>query len=192
MCRPQHAGTMTDLNLQLFHWINLGALAPAVLLGLARASSTVLPIVLVAGMVAASCWPDARLRRALVVAFLAMLLAWLVSRGWSSAWPTPRPFVLGIGQQWLEHRATPSFPSSHASVALAAGFALWRRLPYTVWRWLPLALAALVAWSRVALGLHFPFDVLAGAGVALVSGWLACRAMSLRGGDWVMARPAPG
>lgn len=183
---------MTDLNLQLFHWINLGPQAPALLVGLARGASTVLPLAFLAGMVGAFGLPNARVRRALIVALLAIVLAWLISRGLTALWPTSRPFVLGLGQQWLEHKPTPSFPSSHASIALAAGFALWRRLGHPVWRVLPLALAALVAWSRVALGLHFPVDVLAGAGVGYVSSWLACRAMSWRGGDWVLASPPAG
>jgi undecaprenyl-diphosphatase len=183
---------MPDLNLQLFHWINFGPQAPAVLLGLARLSSTALPLAFLAGMGGALFLRDAAVRRALTVALLALALAWLVSRGLSALWPTPRPFVLGVGHQWLEHKPTPSFPSSHASAAFAAGFALWRRLRHPVWRWLPLGVAALVAWSRVALGLHFPLDALAGLGVGLLSSWLACHAMSLRGGAWVMTAPAAG
>jgi undecaprenyl-diphosphatase len=181
---------MLDLNLTLFHWINLDPKTPAWLLDFARWSSTVLPVVFLAGIGVAFCLRDAQVRRALTVALLAMALAWLISRGLSALWPTPRPFVLGLGQQWLEHKPTPSFPSSHASIALAAGFALWRRLGHPVWRVLPLLLAAVIAWSRLALGLHFPLDVLAGAGLGYLSSWLACRLMALRGGDWVLvARP---
>lgn len=177
---------MTDPNLTLFHWINLGLQPHTLLLWLARISSTVLPSAALVGVCAALCLREAGVRRAMTVALLAMALAWLVSRGLSALWPTPRPFALGLGQQWLEHKATPSFPSSHASAAFAMGFALWRRLRGWPGRWLPLALAALVGWSRVALGLHFPLDVLAGAGVGYLCSGLACRLMALRGGDWVL------
>lgn len=176
---------MTDLHLALFHALNLGPQSPAALLGLARLSSTALPLAGLAAMAGAFVLRDAALRRTLVVALLAIALAWLVARGLSALWPTPRPFVLGLGHQGLAHKPTPSFPSSHASVAFAAGFALWLRLRHPVWRWLPPGLALLVAWSRVALGLHFPLDVLAGAVVGCLSAWLACRALSLRGGAWV-------
>ena len=63
--------------------------------------------------------------------------------------------------------ATNSFPSGHATVAFACATALALAVPRLV---LPFfALAALIAWSRVYVGVHYPLDVLAGAvlGVAL-------------------------
>lgn len=177
---------MTDLNLHLFHWMNLGPQPHDLLLWLARVSSIVLPSATLVGVCGALCVRDPGVRRAMTVALLAMALAWLVSRGLSALWPTPRPFVLGLGVQWLEHKPTPSFPSSHASVAFAFGFVLWRRVPHPWARWMPLVLASLVAWSRVALGLHFPIDVLAGVLVGCASGALAL----LGGGQGVAWRRA--
>lgn len=181
---------MTDLNLQLFHWINLSPQAPGALLWLARVASTVLPSALLVGVLGLLLVPDRRWRRAAVLTLLAMLLAALVSRGLSSAWPAPRPFVLGLGHQWLAHKPTPSFPSSHASVVFAFGFALWRQLPHRVGRWVPLGLALLVGWSRLALGLHFPLDVLAGVAVGVLSWALAqaLLALAVRGRQAVRAR----
>lgn len=164
---------MTDLHLSLFHWINLSPTSPALWFWLARLSSTVLPSALLVGVCGALLWRDAALRRNLLRVLLAMLIAWAVARGLSALWPTPRPFAMGLGHQWLAHKPTPSFPSSHASVAFAFGFVLWRLVPHPWARWVPLVLASLVAWSRVALGLHFPVDVLAGALVGCASGALA-------------------
>ena len=63
--------------------------------------------------------------------------------------------------------ATGSFPSGHATVAFACATALALAVP----RLAPplFVLAALIAWSRVYVGVHYPLDVLAGAvlGVAL-------------------------
>jgi len=63
--------------------------------------------------------------------------------------------------------AVASFPSGHATTAfaLATVLSLW----YPRWTAAWLALAAIVGWSRIALGSHFPSDVAAGAilGVAV-------------------------
>lgn len=178
---------MFDLNLQLFQWINLGPQSHTLLLWLARVSSTVLPSAALVGVCAALWLRAPRVRRAMTVALLAMALAWLVSRGLSTLWPTQRPFALSAGYQWLEHKPTSSFPSSHASAAFGMGFSSWRRLRGQPGRWLPLVVAGLVGWSRVALGLHFPLDVVAGLGVGYLSSLLACRLLALLGGDWVLS-----
>ena len=73
--------------------------------------------------------------------------------------PEPEPLV--------HLAATYSFPSGHATVAFACATVLVLAVPRLR---LPLyALAALIAFSRVYVGVHYPFDVLAGAllGVAI-------------------------
>ena len=63
--------------------------------------------------------------------------------------------------------ATYSFPSGHATVSFACATVLALAVPRLAW---PLyTLAALIAFSRVYVGVHYPFDVLAGAvlGVAI-------------------------
>jgi len=62
----------------------------------------------------------------------------------------------------LVHKhATFSMPSGHAAnfFALATVFAFF----YRKYQWIFWFLAALVAYSRVAVGVHYPFDVLVGA-----------------------------
>lgn len=78
-----------------------------------------------------------------------------------------RPSALAAGNFFHEFPCFPapyalaSFPSGHATTAfaLAAVLALWYPRGTVAW----LALAAVVGWSRIALGSHFPSDVLAGA-----------------------------
>lgn len=66
-----------------------------------------------------------------------------------------------------------SFPSGHSVTAFALAFVLARAYPrYAV---LFYGLAGLVALSRVYLAKHFPSDVVAGAAVGLLSGWIVCR-----------------
>jgi undecaprenyl-diphosphatase len=66
---------------------------------------------------------------------------------------------------------TPSLPSGHAATAFLGAtliaFSVPRLAPFLY------ALAALVAWSRVYVGVHYPLDLVAGAlyGIALAFGF---------------------
>jgi undecaprenyl-diphosphatase len=72
--------------------------------------------------------------------------------------PEPEPL--------LETPATFSFPSGHATVAFACATVLAFAVPRL--RWPLFALAALIAWSRVYVGVHYPGDVLAGAALGVL------------------------
>jgi undecaprenyl-diphosphatase len=66
-----------------------------------------------------------------------------------------------------------SFPSNHAANSFAAATVLASFHPALA---VPAFLvAALVAYSRVYVGVHFPFDVLAGGLLGFLMGWLVVR-----------------
>jgi undecaprenyl-diphosphatase len=77
--------------------------------------------------------------------------------------PLSRP----VPEPLLEAPSTYSFPSGHATVSFACATVLALAVPRL--RWPLFALAALISFSRVYVGVHYPFDVLAGAllGVAI-------------------------
>ncbi|MGB5106393.1 MAG: phosphatase PAP2 family protein [Candidatus Zixiibacteriota bacterium] len=61
-----------------------------------------------------------------------------------------------------------SFPSSHAANTFSLATYLAATYPQTTWY--VLAFAAIVSYSRVAVGVHYPLDVLVGAMVGVLSG----------------------
>lgn len=90
--------------------------------------------------------------------------------------PMPRPAaILGIDQ--LSLIDTPplvasSMPSGHALAAISCGFALMLLLKIRGVRKSSLyavgVASVVAAWSRVAVGAHWPADVIAGAGLAVL------------------------
>lgn len=66
-----------------------------------------------------------------------------------------------------------SFPSNHAANSFAAAAVLSSFQPVLAAP--AFTIAALVAYSRVYVGVHFPFDVLAGSLLGFVIGWLVAR-----------------
>lgn len=156
---------MNDINTWLMPLWNLSPQAPGGIVLLAMLSSRYLSTVAILGMVAMLCMGGAW-RRAALQMLAAMGLAWLVARGIHTYWPQPRPFVLGIGTHWVEHSGSASFPSRHATVGLAFAFVGLLSVPRRSVALACLTMGLLVAWSRVALGAHFPMDVLAGAAIA--------------------------
>ena len=85
-----------------------------------------------------------------------------------------RPFITHTA---IDLAAAPldrySFPSGHTLHAVSFTWQVGAHFPELLWVLLPLA--ALIAGSRVVLGLHYPSDVLAGAGLgaALATAGLA-------------------
>ena len=62
-----------------------------------------------------------------------------------------------------------SFPSGHTTLAFSVAFIIYRILPkrYSIPAFL---IAALVAFSRLYLGVHYPSDILGGICVGYVAG----------------------
>jgi len=100
--------------------------------------------------------------------------ALLIGHVVSTAVDRPRPFVAHPAQihAFMTHAADAGFPSDHATAAFAIAGVVLLRLGA---RWWPVLLAAvLLAAARVALGLHYPSDVLAGAALGLAAAWVTC------------------
>ena len=81
-----------------------------------------------------------------------------------------RPYDRDTTITALEAKPTTSaFPSGHAAMAVAGAVAGSRMIPYSAWFWWPFA--AIVALSRVYLGVHWPSDVAGGLLLGLATAW---------------------
>jgi len=85
-----------------------------------------------------------------------------------------RPYSrYGLKRLLVEAPGAYSWPSAHAGSSMAAALVLGYGYPR--WAFLLLPVAALLGYSRVYVGVHYPLDVLAGAvlGVACATAVLA-------------------
>ena len=101
-------------------------------------------------------------QRAVVAAGLSAGLALAIAAVMARVVDRPRPFVAHHSVHlFVAHAADPGFPSDHATAAFAIGVALLLR--FRAWGVVTLVAATVLAAGRVALGIHYPSDVLAGA-----------------------------
>jgi len=111
--------------------------------------------------------------------YLGLVDAWIVAELLKLVVRRPRPFsvVLDLPPTLITEPTTFSFPSGDTSFAFGAAVALGRVAP--AWRLPALLFAVAVAFERVAVGVHYPLDVLAGALIGTISGLTAPFAIAL-------------
>ncbi len=165
----------------LFFWLN-GMVHSKTLMAVAVNLSDLgrYPVLLLTAMVLAL---DGRaaFRKHVLAMLLIMPVAFAVNTGLKRAIDRDRPqsyyreavargeVQIQVGEK-VSHR---SFPSGHTTMAFfAMGYLVWAKRRHAVWA---LALALGVAWSRVAVGAHFPLDCVAGGALGLMWSWVAWR-----------------
>jgi undecaprenyl-diphosphatase len=158
------------LDYHVFHWANqLAARHDSFedpLKAYVQASEVIFALGLVALFLAGP-----RLRRAAVAAGLSAGVALIVAHFLAAAIDRHRPFVdHPLAHNFLAHASDPGFPSDHATGAFAIAFALVLR--DRVIGIVALVLALLLSFGRVALGVHYPSDVFAGAVLGLMAALL--------------------
>jgi undecaprenyl-diphosphatase len=144
-----------------------------------NASEALFAVTLAVVFVAAGGSRHAAWRRTVVAAALSAALALAAGQAISDLVDRARPFVAdphGV-HLFAGHAIDAGFPSDHAtaSFAIAVAILLRRR----GWGIFALAAAAVLSIGRVAVGYHFPSDVLAGAALGTAAA-LALWARPLR------------
>ncbi len=159
---------MYSLNHQLFLALNADETSPVFLIGIGRflAEWPIGLAVIIAFFTLVSRKTErVVVMRLLLTVALAMFTAYAIRK----IHYNPRPFVIDLGQAYISHAATSSFPSFHGtllfSMAASLLFSPDERLPGV----LILLLGFVAAWARIFLGVHYPLDMFG----ALVTAFLS-------------------
>jgi undecaprenyl-diphosphatase len=167
---------LDQIDKTVFVWLNSGLANPLFDLVMPVVTSDDLLRLLYGLAMVAVLWKgDARLRWLILFSGLTLALSdQLAANYLKHAIERPRPchvlenvnLLVGCGGGY-------ALPSAHAANSFGQAF-LWSLAVRQV-TWQLYAFAALVAISRVFVGVHYLFDILAGAAVGALAGWILYR-----------------
>jgi undecaprenyl-diphosphatase len=100
------------------------------------------------------------------MSFLSAGLAYAIARIIRLFWLRPRPFVVGPVNLLLDHIHSGAWPSMHASFffALSTIVFFYNKTLGSIF----LIASVLIGLSRIFVGVHWPADILAGAGIGIL------------------------
>jgi membrane-associated phospholipid phosphatase len=127
-------------------------------------------LVFAAALIALLVWLRRDGLRTCVAAALGAMLAVGLTAAIGAFWDRPRPFVADHFTPLISHAADASFPSDHLAALGAVTICVWltsRRLGIVT-----ATIAAVVAFARVFVGVHYVSDVTAGFVLGLLCGGL--------------------
>ena len=159
---------LESLNEKLFLVINAGANEPTWILNCAIGAAEILIYVVPLFFLVMWLWSNSIQREVLIRASVVAFLGVGINQIIGVVWMHPRPSMIGLGHTLVQHAADSSSPSDHVTVLSAVTITLL--LARAVVPGLLFLLAGIgVAWARIFLGVHFPFDMIGAVIVAIGS-----------------------
>ncbi|MEJ8802077.1 phosphatase PAP2 family protein [Pontibacter sp. H249] len=146
--------------LELLHGSRL-ALVDFMLLFLTDTAYAIGVLVPISLYLAGYIWKDKALKFKAVQYVFAMALNVLIVGTLKYSVDRPRPFLNNATITQLAEADSSSFPSGHTAFAFTAAVTLALMFHSNLFRGVVLVWALLIAYSRLALGVHYPSDVLA-------------------------------
>lgn len=141
--------------------------------------TTILAVLLLLSTLLKKSYPTLFLK-ALVVTLCASIINYIIDH----TLYFPRPFMLGLGDNHIEHSDDNSFPSSHMLIISTIAFAYL----FSSKRWIGCGLllaACAIGWSRIYFGVHFPFDILGSLLIALGLNFAAYYILRRQAPQWI-------
>ena len=166
-----------SLNIDLFYFINNNLANPlfdAIMPILCDFGGfvTLLALCILAILVLKYYFKNEKYLRIAKMCLYALVLSGIITACLKLTYQSPRPFIqLEHVRQLVVPTEPNSFPSGHTSSSTSIVTVLvWCLRDKKILITLLIAFAVLIAFARVYVGVHYPFDVLVGAAVGVVSG----------------------
>jgi len=167
---------MQAIDFRLFQLVNQFAGKWSVLDSLMTAITNFGPFLLLLPLVYFWFYGEDEGRQTVILTGVAVAGALLVNQVIGHIYFRPRPFAAHKVALLVPRSLDPSFPSDHATFAFAIASTVWlrhRHLGIIV-----IGLAALIAISRVFVGMHYPLDVIGSATIGMCSALVTWRMRS--------------
>lgn len=152
---------MNAMNIELLQWLTAGSAPSPMLLFVARLAA-VWGTWACAASIAWAAWHRRAESLYLLVVIAGAALASMLSHAIAVHLAIARPFVAGWAPAYIAHGISASLPSTHATVMFFVAVALLVRPGLQRTGVVALALACIVGWARVYVGVHYPLDIAAG------------------------------
>ena len=174
---------MNSLNQQLFLLLNADAQSSAFLLWAGRTLAE-WPVVIALLLVTLAVYRQGNRTRVALRSVFATALAMGLALAIRCVFYNPRPFVLGLGRMLIEHDATTSFPSLHATFLFSLALPLVAQNGARDTAIAVLLLGLAIAWARIFVGVHYPLDMAGAFIIAGIAAVAACAVFKQRAPKW--------